>query len=301
MSETARIFNIQRYSIHDGPGIRTVVFFKGCSLNCLWCSNPESISPKPQILFMAALCGECGRCETACRAGATTAHPEFSRIVDSGLCRLCGHCLRACPNGALRLAGRECPVEEIVREVKKDRAFYTQSGGGVTLSGGEPLLQAAAAAALLAALSKAAIHTAVETAGNVSREAMALVLPHTDLFIYDVKETDPRQHRRLTGHDNALILDNLAYIGESGVPVLIRMPIIPGLNDDPSRVSRVCGIAERVKGLRAVELLPYHSFGVNKHAASGRRYRAKDASEPTEVHLLRLKTLLSERLSVPVL
>ena len=301
MSDAARVFNIQRYSIHDGPGIRTVIFFKGCSLNCLWCSNPESISAPPLVFYNRALCGMCGACESVCPSGAVAAHDDFGRDVDKHLCTLCGRCVAACPSGALKVVGREYGIDELLAEAKKDRPFYTQSGGGVTLSGGEPLLQSEVAAALLARLVGAAIHTAVETAGNVPREAVERVLPHTDLFLYDVKHVDSERHRRLTGHGNERILGNLSYIGEVGVPVLLRMPVIPGCNDSPDDIARVAGVASRIRGLQGVELLPYHDYGINKHAASGRQYGLRDVRPPAAEHMQGLRAMLSERLDVPVI
>lgn len=301
MSKIANVFNIQRYSLHDGPGIRTVIFFKGCSLECLWCSNPESISAAAQVLFNKNLCGDCGHCDAVCPSGALPSRTDATRSIDPHLCTRCGKCTAVCPDGALKLVGKQYTIDDLVEEAMKDAPFYSQSGGGVTVSGGEPLLQADAVASLLERLVGLAVHTAVETAGNVQWDSFARVIPHVDLFLFDVKHLDPVQHKRFTGHTNERIFDNLRRLGETEAQVLVRMPVIPNLNDKSDDMLRFIDIANRIRGLQGVELLPYHDFGVNKHAASGRRYALHDAKPPSPEHMRRLRTLLSEHLPVPVL
>jgi len=274
---TGRIFNIQRFSLHDGPGIRTTVFLKGCTLRCRWCHNPESLSAEKELVFVAEKCIGCGACFEACPTGALSL-VEGQRRYDAVKCRLCGKCAEACFAGALELEGRDVTVEEVVEEVLRDRIFYETSGGGVTLSGGEPLMQADFAAEVLARCRAEALHTAVDTAANVPWDAFERTLPHTSLVLLDLKLLDEERHRVATGAGNALILENARRLGAGEVPVVVRVPVIPGQTDDAQNLAAIAEFVGEMERVEEVELLPYHRFAEAKY----RRLRLGYALEGTE-------------------
>ena len=257
------IFDIQRFSIHDGPGIRTTVFFKGCPLNCIWCHNPEGISRAPLLSFRPALCIGCGYCFRTCPAGCHRMEGG-KRFLDRDRCEACGRCAAECYPGALELVGREESAAEIMREVLRDKAFYDNSGGGLTLSGGEPLMQPDFAFELLCAARDAGLHCCVETCGFAARAALDLVRPKTDLFLYDIKETDRARHAELTGKPNDRILANLRHLHGTGADIILRLPIIPGVNDRPDHFEGIAALARDLPGLKGVEIMPYHQLGENK-------------------------------------
>ncbi|MCD8349497.1 MAG: glycyl-radical enzyme activating protein [Planctomycetaceae bacterium] len=263
----ACLFNIQKFSLHDGPGIRTTVFFKGCPLRCFWCSNPESIAPGPQVLWNRDRCTGCGGCVAVCPTQAITPGGGVGR----DRCRNCGACASACPNGALTISGKMYSLDEVVRECLADRDFYEESGGGVTLSGGEVTAQADFAVALLERLKGENVHTALETNGCAPADTFARVAGAADLILFDVKHHDAATHLAGTGVDNRLILDNLSAMVAEGREVLVRIPIIPGYND--SRDDAV-GFARLLHGLgvSSVQLLPFHQFGQNKYDGLGMAY-----------------------------
>ena len=276
MSEQTRglVFDIQRYSIHDGPGIRTLVFLKGCPLRCEWCCNPESQRNTPEIEFRSSLCQQCGQCLLVCPRGAV--NPDLSVAdtaakIDRELCDACGRCVAGCPTGALRLVGRWYTVAEMLAEVLRDAAFYRRSGGGVTLSGGEPLAQAAFAAELLRACYEHNVGTAVETSGLVGWPAFERVLPWTDLVLFDLKHTDDATHRQLTGVSNRLILDNLRRLRAVGVEVILRLPLIPPLNTSAENLAATADLAAEL-GIRQVHLMPFHQLGKDKYRRLGQEY-----------------------------
>ncbi|MBP7401956.1 MAG: glycyl-radical enzyme activating protein [Clostridia bacterium] len=268
-SGTGRIYDIKRFAVHDGPGIRTVVFLKGCPLRCAWCHNPEGMSAAPDLSLTLMKCVGCGDCVRACPNGAHSLPDVGVHEIDRTRCTLCGACVEACVPGALRLYGREVSVEALLAEVSADRPFYEQSGGGVTLSGGEPLSQPAFAAAFLRACRAAGLHTALDTSGAVPWDAFEAVLPHTDLVLYDIKHIDPEAHRTWTGLDNVRILDNLRRLGRAGVPIEVRIPCLPGVNDGDV-LERIAVFLREIPSLTAVRLLPYHDFARSKFAAIGR-------------------------------
>lgn len=266
------VFNIQRYSIHDGPGIRTTVFFKGCPLRCRWCSNPESISPVAEIMVREARCNSCGRCLKVCTPGALSLAASGLRL-DRDRCHLCLKCIEACWEDAIEVAGHEMTVGEVVEECSKDELFYRNSGGGITLSGGEPLLQADFAMELLRRLKEAGFSTALDTCGQVSWEVMGKALDYTDLVLYDVKHIDSAEHRDGTGSDNKLILSNLEKAMDTNKSrVWIRVPVIPGYNDSDQYMQ---GLAGRLHGMKAekVSLLAYHEWGRVKYQSLGKAYQ----------------------------
>jgi pyruvate formate lyase activating enzyme len=287
----AIIVNIQRFSLHDGPGIRTLVFFKGCPLNCRWCANPECISPAPQLGFSKLLCNRCGNCFSACPPGAILAGREGLPEIDRERCTVCGRCVEVCPEKALTIYGREVALEELFEEVCRDRSFYRHSGGGVTVSGGEATLQADYVTALFKLCREAGIETAVETCGCVNPVKFRKVLELTDFVLYDLKLLDDRRHRELTGRSNAPILRNARLVVDRGVPVQFRMPLVPGLNDDPENIKATAGFLQRLNAdaCRSIELIPYHRLGVGKYEAIGREYPllGLESAGPEEIELAR--------------
>jgi pyruvate formate lyase activating enzyme len=262
------IFDLQRFSLHDGPGIRTAVFLKGCPLRCAWCHNPESQSRKAQVAFRTQACALCGACASACPQGAHTIDGAVHRY-NRELCTACGKCVEACVYGALTLAGREASAASVIAEALRDRAYYEASGGGLTLTGGEPLAQLDFTLELLAAARAVGVHTCLETSGYASRRAFEKVLPLVDLFLYDYKVTDPRRHREWTGVDNHRILENLDWLLARGARVRLRCPLVPGVNDTLDHLRGIAALAERHPQLEAVDLLPYHHLGNDKYLRYG--------------------------------
>jgi len=252
-----RVLDIKRLSVYDGPGIRTTIFLKGCPLHCRWCHNPESIASKPEIGFLKKKCISCGKCARACPAGAHV-FQEGKHIFKRELCKTCGKCVAACLPGALEYYGKEMAAEEAAAAVREDKTFYAKSGGGCTVSGGEPLLQAGFCAEVFRRLHEEGIHCAVDTSGAVKWESFATVRPHTDLFLYDVKHTDARLHREHTGSSNSEILANLQRLSQCGVPIKIRIPTIPGFNADEASMAAIGRFLSGLANIVGVRLLPYH-------------------------------------------
>jgi pyruvate formate lyase activating enzyme len=266
---TGRIVETKRFAIHDGPGIRTTVFLKGCPLACRWCHNPETISRQPEIGFLRQKCVACGRCVATCPTGAH-AVTDGTHTLDRSRCTACGACVEACLPGALELYGREVTLAEVIAEVVEDRTFYEQSGGGVTLSGGEPLLQAEFCAAVCRQLRESGIHCAVDTSGAVPWDRFETVLPYVDLFLYDLKHMDDAQHRLGTGTGNRLILENLRQLSERGRAIEIRLPLVPGFNDDPQNLQALAEYLLSLPATPPLRLLPYHNLAHSKYEAVGR-------------------------------
>ena len=266
---TGRVFNVQRFSVHDGPGIRTTVFLKGCPLACAWCHNPEGMSLAPEIVRNESRCIACGACHAACAFG-----------NDPSRCVRCGACAEACPTGARQLAGRDVDVDDLLGELLRDRPFFDESGGGVTLSGGEPLLQAAFAAALLAALRGQGVHAALDTSGFAPRDALLTVAPLADLVLYDVKLVDDARHRAATGVPSEPILDNLRALAAIHPAIWLRVPVIPGINDDDANLAAIARLAAELPGIARVHLLPYHRAGVAKFARLAKDCTAGDIAPP---------------------
>ncbi len=268
VTQRGMVFDIQRFSIHDGPGIRTTVFMKGCPLRCGWCHNPESMSPKPALSFQPERCIGCGQCFRKCERGAHRMVDE-RHVLDRGICRACGECATECYAKALEMVGREMSVGEVLDEVLRDLPFYETSGGGLTLSGGEPLMQIAFAEALLRSAKEAGLHTCVDTSGSGDYGLFERVRPHVDLFLFDYKETDPERHREYTGVTNERILANLRALHDSGAAIRLRCPLVGGLNDRPDHLEGIARLASELPGLEAVEILPYHRLGEGKLARMG--------------------------------
>ena len=269
------VFNIQRHAVHDGPGIRTLVFLKGCPLSCAWCSNPESQAYGPEILFDPENCVGCGDCVSVCPSGAIEKASDGRIVFHRELCIGCGKCADVCLYDARSLAGRRYSVAQLLEEIQKDEAFYQTSGGGVTFSGGEPLAQPKFLIEVLAACREAGIHTAIETTGSVAPEWLKQIIPLVDLFLYDVKQLDDAKHQAMTGVSNKLILDNLRRVVDAGAAVWIRVPVVPGFNDTPEELSPILAAA-RDLGVDRVHFLPYHAYGSNKYRLLDRTYQMPD-------------------------
>ena len=269
----AMVTNIQGYSIHDGAGIRTIVFFKGCTLACHWCSNPEGISPLPEIGLIKTLCTKCGKCADVCPQEALIVEKDSFPLIDRQRCTGCGECIPACIYNALVLYGKQMSIQEVFAEVSRDSMFFQASGGGVTASGGEPLYQSEFVYALFNQCHQSGIHTCLETSGNADSSALRKVLSAADYVLFDLKHLNSSLHRKFTGKPNNLVLENASILVESGVEFLFRMPLIPGINDSSKNVRET---ADFLKGLgnraHRIELLPYHRLGESKYEALDRLY-----------------------------
>lgn len=262
------IFNIQRYSTSDGPGVRTTIFLKGCSNDCEWCHNPESIRRAPQLQVYLDRCISCGRCVEACDHGGQHLD-ESGRRYDRDVCVGCGRCAAECFSGALEISGREMTVEEVVAEAVKDEPYFRHSGGGITFSGGDPVLHTDFLREALIACRGHGLHVAVDTAGNYPWRLLESVLPHTDLVMYDMKIFDPERHRRYIGNDGSRIRDNLELLGASGCPFIVRTPVIGGVNDTEEEIGAIARAIGAFDSLLYYELLPYHALGDAKLASFG--------------------------------
>jgi pyruvate formate lyase activating enzyme len=286
------IFNIQRYSIHDGPGIRTTVFFKGCPLKCFWCQNPESQSNKAEVFLIRSNCVLCGRCVAVCPTGASSLL-ENGSAIDRSKCIGCGKCVEVCPGEARKLAGTHVTTDEVMQEVMRDVKFYENSGGGITLSGGEPTAQPEFALAILRSSKEAGLHTVLDTCGYVAWSTMKRLLDYTDLVFLDIKTIDTKRHREATGRPNRLILENAKRIAGYR-PMRVRVPMIPNFNDSPEDVRAIARFAREELGGIDIDLLPYNKMGEVKYERLGKICFTADAQ--TDEEMQHLETLINSEL-----
>ena len=286
------IFNIQRYSIHDGPGIRTTVFLKGCPLNCWWCQNPESQLSGQEMLFWGVRCIGCGACSTICPSNAIQIKNGIP-VTEKEKCILCGKCTEKCPALAREMIGKKLTTEEVTKEIEKDLVFYEESGGGVTFSGGEPLGQSEFLEGLLNGCREKKIHTAVDISGYISWRILKKIIPKVDLFLYDLKIMDSERHKKYTGVFNEIILENLKKLSSVHHNIFIRFPVIPGINDDSQNIKEMGEFLSSLT-IAHVNLLPYHYIGIDKYRRLGRTYHLAATQPPSEEKLSEIVAILSK-------
>jgi len=286
----AIVFDIQKFSVHDGPGIRTLIFMKGCPLTCTWCSNPESQSTTPELTYMGDKCIRCNKCLEVCPNHAISV--EENRLVhNKDLCQLCGKCVEVCYAGARKMLGMVVGVNYIIKEIEKDILFYWNSVGGVTFGGGEPVLYPDFISAVSAECHSEDIPVAIETCGFTPWRNFKKILDNIDLVMFDVKHMDPKRHKELCGRSNQLILNNLKRLSQrNDIEVVVRVPIIPGLNDSKDNISNTIKFVASLRGnIKRVELLPYHKFGESKYERLGRKYPLKGLKIPSDEHMQNIK------------
>lgn len=289
----AKVFDIQRYSIHDGRGIRTVVFLMGCPLRCKWCANPESWEDKPLLFYVKSRCIGCRTCVAACPNHEMAAEADHVRVCREN-CSGEYAWVQDCPTGALGVKGKEMEVSEVLEEIRKDKVFYDRSGGGVTFSGGEPLLHKDFVLELLKACKAEGIQTAVETTGFIKEEDLLQVQPFTDLFLYDIKSMDTEVHRRWTGQGNEQILGNLRALAKTGAQIMVRTPVIPGVNDTEEDICEIMDFLEEC-GIRKYGILPFHQYGSGKYEAAGIPYALSGLQPPDEDYVGQISELIRRR------
>jgi pyruvate formate lyase activating enzyme len=289
-NQEGTVFNVQRYSIDDGPGIRTTVFLKGCPLRCPWCSNPESQNPNPQLSYRYTSCKKCGACAASCPNGAITLGGD-GIAIDREKCVVCGTCVKVCPAEALKISGEVMALEKVWKVIRKDAVYYETSGGGVTCSGGEILTQPDFVAAIFKKCREEGIHTCADTSGFGSEEALDKVLEYADLVYFDLKHMDPKRHAELMGVPFDVILHSLKTVAARKIPITIRLPLIPDYNNSEENLTATARLVKDVAPDAVVNILPYHKYGANKYATVGMTYALDGLRENTSEELDRAKEL----------
>jgi pyruvate formate lyase activating enzyme len=288
------IFDFKKYAINDGPGIRTTVFFKGCPLRCRWCHNPEGQSFAPEIMIRASRClADCSHCVAVCPEGAIV-KTAVVPVLDRPLCTACGKCAEICPAEAIEVVGRRLSATQLLREIEKDRIFQEESGGGVTFSGGEPLSQPDFLCEILEQCRKKEIHTTVDTCGFAPADVLDRIAEKTDLFLFDLKAIDEKKHLAFTGESNRLILENLKRLAAKGKKTVVRIPVIPGINDDEENIRETAEFLRSLGSISDISLLPYHKLGRNKYRGLEKKADADEFTPPSAECLERIKKGLEE-------
>lgn len=287
------VFDIKKFALHDGPGIRTTVFLKGCPMRCDWCHNPESQSFKMELMVRRSRCIRCGSCTVLCEFEALKLAKDGPR-VNLLKCKVCGECADVCNAEALQLIGRETTAEEVMNEVLKDEPFYKESGGGVTFSGGEPLGQPKFLLELLKASKRKGLHTTVDTCGCAKWKDIERIASYTDLFLYDIKLMDPKRHHKHTGMSNKLVVENLKKLSGSGASIVVRLAIIPGINDDEKNIEETGKFVAKLKGVERIDILPYHAMAADKYANLQRNEKMAAVKPPTKQRMQGIAKMLAK-------
>jgi pyruvate formate lyase activating enzyme len=285
------IFNIQRFSVNDGPGIRTTIFLKGCPLKCLWCFNPEGIKTQPEIIWYNEKCGRCFRCIEVCPNHAII-HKKISIITNMKKCNTCGKCEEVCFYEARKIIGKYMNVKEVLNEILKDKLFYENSGGGITLSGGEVTLQPEFALSILKESKRKDINTAIETCGYAKWSIFKTLIPYIDLILYDLKQIDEAKHRIYTGVSLDLIIDNLSRIDQIGIPLWIRIPFIPGYTDQEENIFKVANFLSRLQSIQRIDLLLYRTLGIPKYKSLGIKYPLEKIKPPGKEKMKKFEEII---------